>query len=137
MEVHIRKAKEKDHTKIVILISKYFEKINAKKFDDSKDHFSLIAVKDEEIIGHVRVDKLTDPFKNISYYLLNYICVEEKYRNQHIGSLLLKEEEKKAQEDNIAYLELTSRKERNIAHHLYLKEDFVIRETMVFRKKLR
>ena len=41
-----------------------------------------------------------------------------------------------AKDDNISYIELTSRSSREAANHLYLKNGFVIRDTNVFRKEM-
>ena len=41
-----------------------------------------------------------------------------------------------ANNDNVGYIELTSKSSREAANHLYLKSGFVIRDTNVFRKEI-
>lgn len=46
----------------------------------------------------------------------------------------MKEIDRIASKENLTYYELTSRASRQAAHHLYLKNGFVIRESTIFKK---
>ena len=46
----------------------------------------------------------------------------------------MKEADTVARKENLAYYELTSRASRQAAHHLYLKNGFIIRESTIFKK---
>ena len=41
-----------------------------------------------------------------------------------------------AKNDDVSYIELTSKSSREAANHLYLKNGFVVRDTNVFRKDI-
>ena len=137
MEIKIERLTKEKTEETGELLSENFDGVSKKlKFVENEHHFSLIALDKDKVIGHISIDKIDDPIKNISYYFLNYVCVKKEYQNRSIATLLLKEVEKHAKKDNVSYLELTSRKERKAAHHLYLKNDFVIRDTLVFKKMM-
>lgn len=131
----IRKYNENDFKAVINLLKENFnicDNINSLK--DTNDSFGIIASINENIVAYLRVDKLYDPFKKKNYYFLNYVCVNNNYQNMNIGSNLLKYVFKLAKDNNISYIELTSKPTREAANHLYLKEGFTIRNTNVFRK---
>ena len=76
--------------------------------------------------------RIFNPIKDEYYGKIDYVCVDEKYRNNHIATNLLKEIEKT--EKSIAYLELTSNKSRIAANKLYLNSGYNIIDTNLFRK---
>ena len=96
----------------------------------------MVASFNKKIVGYIRIDKLNNPFKNNYYYFLSYVCVDSNYQNIGIATKMLEFIFNMAKDNNINYIELTSRSSREVANHLYLKTDFVIRDTNVFRKEI-
>ena len=99
-------------------------------------YLSLIAVKDNNVIGHIMIDIRTDIIKNKTAFYLNYVCVASSERNQGIGTLLLKKVEEIAKEKNVNSIEFTSNKRRLSAHSLYLKNDYLVKDTTYFYKEI-
>ena len=99
---------------------------------NSNNQYSLIALMNDEVVGHLLFTRIFNPIKDEYYGKIDYVCVDEKYRNNHIATNLLKEIEKT--EKSIAYLELTSNKSRIAANKLYLNSGYNIIDTNLFRK---
>lgn len=107
-----------------------------KKENLSSDNIELIAVNDLEVVGYLVLNTCLDAVLGIKYAYVNYVCVKEEYRGQHIASMMFEKVFSLCKENNISYLELTSRATRVAAHHLYKKLGFEVRETTVFRKEI-
>ena len=122
------------------LILECFPDINTKEniIESLKNspYLSLIAVKDNNVIGHIMIDIRTDIIKNKTVFYLNYVCVASSERNQGIGTLLLKKVEEIAKEKNVNSIEFTSNKRRLSAHSLYLKNDYLVKDTTYFYKEI-
>ncbi|MBP3799596.1 MAG: GNAT family N-acetyltransferase [Bacilli bacterium] len=99
---------------------------------NSNNQYSLIALMNDEVVGHLLFTRIFNPIRGGYYGKIDYVCVDEKYRNNHIATNLLKEIEKT--EKSIAYLELTSNKSRIAANKLYLNSGYNIIDTNLFRK---
>ncbi len=138
MKIIIKPFEEKDLEQVKALIMECFPTIGIPniKYQEEEKHFTLVVQTENKIIGHVRIDEIYDNIRDRSHYLLDYMCIKKEYQNHGIGSKLLEHVTKIAKEKKISYLELTSRKERHNAHQFYLKNDFQIRETYVFRKEI-
>lgn len=133
----IKKYSDVYFEEVVKLLKSIFDiNNNIDLIEDNANSFSIIATIDEKVVGHIRVDKLKNIGKNCYYYYLNYICVDSNYQNMNIATKMLEFIFKKAKEDNISYIELTSKSSREAANHLYLKTGFVIRDTNVFKKDI-
>ena len=91
----------------------------------------------KEVVGHLHIDIINDCFRNIKFGYITYVCVKKEYQNRRIGTYLLEKADTIAKDNNLSYYELTSRLERRAAHHLYLKNGFVIRESTIFKKNYR
>lgn len=122
------------------LILECFPNINTKEniIEALKNspYLSLIAVKNDNVIGHIMIDIKTDIIKNKTVFYLNYVCVASSERNQGIGTLLLKKVEEIAKEKNVNSIEFTSNKRRLSAHSLYLKNDYLVKDTTYFYKEI-
>ena len=133
----IRKYVNGDFTDVIKLLKDRFNiSNNIKSIDDNINSFGIVALLDKKIVGYIRIDKLNNPFKNNYYYFLSYVCVDSNYQNVGIATKMLEFIFNKAKDDNVSYIELTSRSSREAANHLYLKNGFVIRDTNVFRKDI-
>ena len=129
-----------EYESLANLILESFPDINTKEniIESLKNspYLSLIAVKDNNVIGHIMIDIRTDIIKNKTVFYLNYVCVASSERNQGIGTLLLKKVEEIAKEKNVNSIEFTSNKRRLSAHSLYLKNDYLIKDTTYFYKEI-
>ena len=85
----------------------------------------------------MHINIINDYFRNIKFGYITYVCVKKEYQNRRIGTYLLEKADTIAEDNNLSYYELTSRLERRAAHHLYLKNGFVIRESTIFKKNYR
>lgn len=130
---------------IIIYQEQYLESLNLllqeafkleKKENLSSDNIELIAVNDLEVVGYLVLNTCLDAVLGIKYAYVNYVCVKEEYRGQHIASMMFEKVFLLCKENNISYLELTSRATRVAAHNLYKKLGFEVRETTVFRKEI-
>ena len=133
----IRKYVNDNFNEVIKLLKDNFNiSDNIKSIDDNLNSFGIVALLNKKIVGYIRIDKLHNPFKNSYYYFLSYVCVDSNYQNAGIATKLLEFIFNMAKDDNISYIELTSRSSREVANHLYLKTGFVIRDTNVFRKDI-
>lgn len=96
----------------------------------------LIAVIDDKVVGYLVLNYLIDSVRDVSYFLVNYVCTHPDFRHQHIATDMFEKVFSLCREKGISYLELTSNPTREAAHHLYRKLGFQIRETTVFRKEI-
>ena len=129
-----------EYESLANLILESFPDINTKEniIESLKNspYLSLIAVKDNNVIGHIMIDIRTDIIKNKTVFYLNYVCVASSERNQGIGTLLLKKVEEIAKEKNVNSIEFTSNKRRLSAHSLYLKNNYLVKDTTYFYKEI-
>ncbi len=129
-----------EYESLANLILESFPDINTKeniiKSLKNSPYLSLIAVKDNHVIGHIMIDIRNDIIKNKTVFYLNYVCVAINERNQGIGTLLLKKVEEIAKEKNVNSIEFTSNKRRLSAHSLYLKNDYLVKDTTYFYKEI-
>ena len=133
----IRKYVNEDFCEVIKLLRDYFsisDKISY--LEDNDNSFGIVVLINNNVVGYTRVDKLKNIGKDCNYYLLNYVCVDSNYQNMNIATKLLEFIFNYANNDNIGYIELTSKSSREAANHLYLKSGFVIRDTNVFRKEI-
>ena len=136
MNIIVKKITKEDNLETVDEL--LLEAFNVKRLGEFDcNNIEIVAVNDSIVLGYLVLNKLYDNIKNINYAYLNYFCVKQAYQNNNIGSLMLEKAFKIAKENNISYIELTSKSERKIAHHLYKKYEFMIRNTVVFRKEIK
>lgn len=129
-----------EYESLADLILESFPDINTKEniIESLKNspYLSLIAVRNNNVIGHIMIDIRNDIIKNKTVFYLNYICVASSERNQGIGTLLLKKVEEIAKEKNVNSIEFTSNKRRLAAHSLYLKNNYLVKDTTYFYKEI-
>lgn len=133
----IRKYVNNDFNEVINLVKDNFNiGDNIKSLEDNLNSFGIVAIIDKKIVGYLRVDKLYNPFKKYYYYFLSYVCVDSNYQNMGIATKMLEFIFNYAKNDDVSYIELTSKSSRESANHLYLKNGFVVRDTNVFRKDI-
>ncbi len=136
-DLTIRKYINNDFKEVIKLLQSHFNIDNNIKDLDNNDYsYGIVAITNKMIVGYIRIDKLKDIGKNCYYYLLNYVCVNSNYQNMNIATKLLEFIFNEAKKNNIKYIELTSNSTRKAANHLYLKNNFIIKDTNVFIKKI-
>ena len=133
----IRKYDDIDFIEVISLLKSQFNISDSIEYlNDNANSFGIVATINKSVVGYMRVDKLKNIGKDCYYYILNYICVDSNYQNMNIATKLLEFIFNYANNDNVGYIELTSKSSREAANHLYLKSGFVIRDTNVFRKEI-
>ena len=134
--LEIKRYEDKYSDEVTSILQEKFTIEGEIQLEDSENSFSIIALINNKVVGHVRVDKLKNIGKNCYYYLINYVCVADNYQNRNIATEMLTYLFDYAKKDCVSYLELTSKATREAANHLYLKNGFTIKETNVFVKNI-
>lgn len=132
MDIEYRKIKKNDFECLKDLLKENFD-IIIKDIINNDNQYSLVAVINNKVVGHILFTKIYNPFLNIYWGKIDYVCVDDYYRNNKIATNLLQRLEQ--MENNINYFELTSNKKRTIAHKLYMKSGYKIIDTNLFRKE--
>ncbi len=109
------------------------EKVNVNPDNNYKE---LVGVVDDKVVGYLVLTRVLDLVKGRPYYLVDYVCVDSAYRNLGIGYMMMDKVLEIASNDKALYIELTSRKERVAAHHLYEKCGYEKRDSVIFRRVL-
>ena len=72
------------------LILECFPEVNTKEkltlALKNSPYLSLIAVKDNKVVGHIMIDIRNDIVKSKTIFYLHYVCVTSQERNQGIGT---------------------------------------------------
>ncbi len=134
MNYEIREYKNSDLVSLNYLLREVYqlEKVGT----SYPNNIELVAVSNNIVVGYTVLKLLYDSVKGRNYSYINYVCVLEKYRNMGIGTKLLEKALEICKQKNISYVELTSRPSRIVAHSIYKKLGFEIRNTNVFRKEI-
>ena len=136
MNKEVSRLSEEDIEEYISFISEVFGYIP--KFDDIKsmikNEITLIIKNEDMVIAAISIEKKREYIKGLDYYHINYFGVLKQYRRMGYATILFKEVEALAKENNINYLELTSGNQRKSAHYFYQKNDFKIKDTTVFVK---
>ena len=131
MNIEYRKVVNNDLGSLKQLLKENFN-VELNMITNNSNQYSLVAICDDEVVGHLLFTRIFNPIKEINFGKIDYVCVDEKYRNNHIATNLLNEVEKL--EKDINYFELTSNKSRIGANKLYLNNGYTIVNTNLFRK---
>ena len=131
MNIEIRNYREDDLGSLNALLNEVY---GLEKKENNTYNTELVADYNNEIVGYLTINKLYDSVRNIKYCYINYVCVKEKYRGMGIATKLLNKVEEICKNENISYIELTSRSSRIEAQELYKKKGYEKKDTNVFRK---
>ena len=131
MNIEYRKISDNDLSSLKELLKNSFD-VDIKNISNNSSQYSLVAILDNRIVGHLLFTKIYNPIEDIYWGKIDYVCVDEDYRNMKIATNLLNKIEE--QEPNLKYFELTSNERRVAANHLYLKHGYCIVNTNLFRK---
>ncbi len=136
----IRWLREDEIDKVIVLLKESFPvDTSIKKIQENlndKNRF-LIAEMEKQLVGVILVRTIENFVENFISFHLDNICVKKQFQNKGIASELLREVEKIAIEENIDYIDLTASNYREVAHHVYLKNGYEMRESCLFRKDIK
>ena len=133
--IGVREYMMTDYFDVSRIIKEAFdvEKVNVNPDNNYKE---LVGVVDDKVVGYLVLTRILDLVKGRPYYLVDYVCVDSAYRNLGIGYMMMDKVLEIASNDKALYIELTSRKERVAAHHLYEKCGYEKRDSVIFRRVL-
>lgn len=133
--IGVREYMMTDYFDVSRIIKEAFdvEKVNVNPDNNYKE---LVGIVDDKVVGYLVLTRVLDLVKGRPYYLVDYVCVDSAYRNLGIGYMMMDEVLEIASNDKALYIELTSRKERVAAHHLYEKCGYEKRDSVIFRRVL-
>ena len=130
----IREYNDKDFKDVSRIIKEAFNYEKKDIKDDNSKEF--VCTIDDKVVGYFYIHLKRDIIKNILIGDIEYVCVDEDYREQGIGGKMMDFAEMYSKDNGIARLELTSGNQRIAAHKLYLSHGFLKRDTSVFRKDI-
>ncbi len=133
--IGVREYRMTDYFTVSKILEEAFDIVKANVNPD-KNYTELVAVVNDQVAGYLVLTRVMDLVKGRPYYLVDYVCVAKFYRNLGIGHLLMDKVLEIAQKDKALYIELTSRKERVIAHHLYEVSGYEKRDSYIYRRTL-
>ena len=134
MNATIREAREGDYLAIGNLIGHelgysdidytlLFDRL--KKIKSEDNHMTYVAVMDKKIVGFIGLLKYVTYELDTGCLRVLAMAVSKEYQNQGIGSMLLRQAEQFAVENNIFYIMLTSNMKRLGAHIFYERNDYI------------
>lgn len=113
------------------------ETFQVKKIYKNKgDDIELIMIDDATVVGYLGLNKCNNLITGQVYFYVNYVCVRKEFRGRGVATALFERVFDICKDLGVSYLELTSNPSRVVAHELYKKLGFIVRETTVFRKEL-
>ncbi len=133
--IGVREYRMTDYFDVSRILEEAFGVTKANVNPDN-NYKEYVAVVNDVVAGYLVLTRVLDLVKGRPYYLVDYVCVAKSYRNLGLGQLLMERVLEVARKDNALYVELTSRKDRVAAHHLYEKVGFEKRDSYIFRRTL-
>lgn len=108
------------------------------KIINNNPQYFLLGIKNEEVlIGTAMVIVCNDLFFNCQpFIVIENVIVSEKHQRKGYGSLLFKEIDRIAQENNCYYIMLLSNKRRQNSHEFYKKMGYKSNDNLAFKKYL-
>ena len=130
---------EKDKHAVCSLLRQCFSNVKLQEaFDFKKIDFThnivIVAKIENNIVGHIWIQKQYDFYKDEYYFYLMYICVDENYRHQGVATSMLKWVETLKEKQHIAYITFTSSQKKVAAQALYRKLGYIEKDSSVFIK---
>lgn len=133
--IGVREYRMTDYFDVSRILEEAFGVTKANVNPDN-NYKEYVAVVNDVVTGYLVLTRVLDLVKGRPYYLVDYVCVAKSYRNLGLGQLLMERVLEVARKDKALYVELTSRKDRVAAHHLYEKVGFEKRDSYIFRRTL-
>lgn len=101
---------------------------------DSEKNMQFVVLSDEIVVGYALVTRFFDPIIRRCNYLIDYVCIDSRYRGLGLGKKLMAKIEESAISENVNYMQLSSSRFRTSARRMYLSMGYEIRESDIFRK---
>jgi len=145
MEVKFRVATLEDVEQIIRLCDECFnEKTDlsyAKRIYKENEHdpnqIYVIGLLGDEVVAHAKIQIIPTIYEDMNTYaILNHVCVKMDLRRHSIGTKLLDECFKIANENGCKCVELWSKNFRKAAHALYHKYGFEVMDAKFFTKDI-
>lgn len=133
--IGVREYRMTDYFDVSRILEEAFGVTKANVNPDN-NYKEYVAVVNDVVTGYLVLTRVLDLVKGRPYYLVDYVCVAKSYRNLGLGQLLMERVLEVARKDKALYVELTSRKDRVAAHHLYEKVGFEKRDSYIYRRTL-
>ena len=133
--IGVREYRMTDYFDVSRILEEAFGVTKANVNPDN-NYKEYVAVVNDVLAGYLVLTRVLDLVKGRPYYLVDYVCVDKSYRNLGLGQLLMERVLEVARKDKALYIELTSRKDRVVAHHLYEKVGFEKRDSYIYRRTL-
>lgn len=133
--IGVREYRMTDYFDVSRILEEAFGVTKANVNPDN-NYKEYVAVVNDVLAGYLVLTRVLDLVKGRPYYLVDYVCVDRSYRNLGLGQLLMERVLEVARKDKALYVELTSRKDRVVAHHLYEKVGFEKRDSYIYRRTL-
>ena len=100
------------------------------------DIIEVVACLNDNVVGYLLITRVFNPIKKCHYCLIDYVCVDSKYRNMGIGEKLINYSLDLIKKSGSTYAQLTCGYNRIYAHKLYEKCGFIKRDSDLYRKEL-
>lgn len=145
MDISFKTATYEDVENIIKLCNECFnENTNIeyakrifKENEQDQNQIYVIGIKNDKIIAHAKINIIPTIYEDMNTYaILNHVCVKPELRRGHIGTKLLDECFKIAQEKKCVCVELWSKNFRTAAHALYHKYGFEVVDAKFFAKDI-
>ena len=133
--IGVREYRMTDYFDVSRILEEAFGVTKANVNPDN-NYKEYVAVVNDVVAGYLVLTRVLDLVKGRPYYLVDYVCVAKSYRNLGLGQLLMERVLEVARKDKALYVELTSREDRVVAHHLYEKVGFEKRDSYIYRRTL-
>ena len=133
--IGVREYRMTDYFDVSRILEEAFGVTKANVNPDN-NYKEYVAVVNDVVAGYLVLTRVLDLVKGRPYYLVDYVCVANSYRNLGLGQLLMERVLEVARKDKALYVELTSREDRVVAHHLYEKVGFEKRDSYIYRRTL-
>ena len=133
--IGVREYRMPDYFDVSRILEEAFGVTKANVNPDN-NYKEYVAVVNDVVAGYLVLTRVLDLVKGRPYYLVDYVCVDKSYRNLGLGQLLMERVLEVARKDKALYVELTSREDRVVAHHLYEKVGFEKRDSYIYRRTL-
>ena len=133
--IGVREYRMTDYFDVSRILEEAFG-VTKSNVNPDNNYKEYVAVVNDVVAGYLVLTRVLDLVKGRPYYLVDYVCVAKSYRNLGLGQLLMERVLEVARKDKALYIELTSRKDRVVAHHLYEKVGFEKRDSYIYRRTL-
>ena len=132
MNIIVRKYEEKDYEAVNKILMESFD---LKKSTNNSDCIELVATNDNDVLGYLVLTKVYDCVKGKYYMLMDYVCVDSKFRRLGVGKEMVNYALNYCEKEKVMYLALSSRTSRVEAHKLYESCGLVRRDSYLYRKE--